>query len=168
MNTAQWHLLLNHLPIMGTVFGTLILTGGYILGNNTTVKKTALGVFVISALLAIPSFLTGEGAEDVVENLPGVAKSYIETHEDLGKIFIFCVSAIGLLSIITFFSDWKKNKAAPFLYGIVLIAGIGTSVLAKQVGTSGGEVRHTEIRSGTAQQQNNQDTQGAGGEKDED
>jgi len=152
MNTAQWHLLLNHLPIIGTVIGTLIMSAGFILKNNSTVKVTALGVFVFSALCAIPAYLTGEGAEEVVEKLPGVTKSLIESHEDLGQIFFIVAGALGVLSVVTFLADWRKNKMAAVLYVIVLIAGIGLSVFAKQVGTSGGEVRHSEIRNNSAQQ----------------
>lgn len=146
MNTAAWHLMINHLPIMGVVFSTLILIAGFLL-KNQTVKQTALGMFVLTAICAIPAFLTGEGAEEVVENLPGVTESFVERHEDLGKIFLITLSILGVLSLITFFAERAKSKIATILYGILLIAGIGTAIFAKQVGTSGGEIRHTEIRS---------------------
>ncbi len=71
MNQAHFHLILNHLPILGILFGLIILTGGF-LTKNAAVKRTALGMFVLSAIFAIPAYLTGEGAEEVVENLPGV------------------------------------------------------------------------------------------------
>ncbi len=168
MNTAEWHLLLNHFPVMGTVFGTLILLVGYLIKNNSGVKSTALGVFVFSALMAIPAFLTGEGAEEVAEKLPGVTESFIESHEELGEYFMIAVSVLGLLSLITFFVDRAKNKLAPILFGIILLTGTGTCILAKKVGTSGGQVRHTEIRGDVLQQQNNATEQEAVGEKDDD
>lgn len=152
MNTAHWHMLLNHLPIVGVVIGTLILFAGYVLRNNSTIKKTALGVFVFAALMAIPAYLTGEGAEDLVEKMPGVTDSGIESHEDTGQLFLIVVCVLAGLSILTFLTDWFKSKIASLLYGVVLVAGLGACVFAKQVGTSGGEVRHTEIRSGAAQQ----------------
>ena len=58
MNQAHLHLLLNHLPILGALFGLLILAGGFLLKYDT-VKRTALGLFVLSAILAIPAYLTG-------------------------------------------------------------------------------------------------------------
>lgn len=152
MNAAHWHLLLNHLPIVGTIIGTLILAVGFGIKNNSTIKQTALGVFVFSALCAIPAYLTGEGAEEVVEHLPGVTESVIENHEDLGKIFMIVVGSLGILSLVTFVSDWLKSKVAPVLYVAVLISAIGTSFFAKQVGTSGGKVRHTEIRDNASPQ----------------
>jgi len=167
MNTAHWHLLLNHLPIIGTVVGTLILVAGFIFKNNSTIKQTALGVFVFSALWAIPAYLTGEGAEEVIEKLPGVTESAIESHEDLGKIFMIVIGALGILSLIVFITDRFKSKGVSVLYVVVLVAAMGTSFFAKQVGTSGGEVRHTEIRNNAAQPINGTE-QNNGGENDND
>ena len=118
--------------------------------------------------MAIPAFLTGEGAEELAEKLPGVTESFIESHEELGKYFMIAVSVLGLLSLITFFADRAKNKLAPILFGIILLTGTGTCILAKKVGTSGGQVRHTEIRGDAVQQQNNAAEQGGEGEKDDD
>lgn len=168
MNTAHWHLLLNHLPIVGTIIGTLILVAGFIFKNNSTIKQTALGVFVFSALCAIPAYLTGEGAEEVVEKLPGVTENIIESHEDLGKIFLIVVGTLGMLSLVTFFSERFKSKAASVLYVAILITALGTSVFAKQVGTSGGEIRHTEIGSNASQQIGSPTELKNEGEKDDD
>ncbi len=149
MNQAHLHLLFNHLPILGTLFGLLILTGGFIVRNNA-VKRTALGIFVLSALCAIPAFLTGEGAEEMVESLPGVTENLVEAHADLADFFLWVVGALGLVSLGTFFTDLKAQKVAPILYGLTFAAAVGTMILAQQVGATGGKIRHTEIRSGVA------------------
>lgn len=143
------HLLFNHLPILGTLFGLLILASGFVLKNNI-VKRTALGIFVFSALSVIPAFLSGEGAEEVVESLPGVTEVLIEAHEDLADIFLWVTGALGLLSLVTFFADLKAQKITPVLYGITFVVALGAMVLAQRVGTTGGEIRHTEIRSNVA------------------
>ena len=149
MNQAHLHLLFNHLPILGTLFGLLILAGGYVLKNNT-VKRTALGIFVLSALCVIPAYLTGEGAEAITESLPGVTENFIEAHENMANIFLGMAGALGLLSLVTFFADLKMKKIAPILYAITLVVALGTMVIAQQTGSSGGKIRHTEIRSGVA------------------
>lgn len=148
MNQAHLHLLLNHLPILGALFGLLLLTGGFLLKNDT-VKRTALGLFVLSAILAIPAYLTGEGAEEVVEGLPGVTENLIEAHEDMANIFLWMVGALGLIALATLYTDLKSKKTASMLYALTFAAAIGTMVFAQRVGASGGEIRHTEIRNGT-------------------
>lgn len=160
MNQAHLHLLLNHLPILGALFGLLILATGFFLKNNT-VKRTALGLFILSAILAIPAYLTGEGAEEVVENLPGASDSLMEAHEEMANIFLWMVGALGLISLATFYTDLKSKKIAPMLYTLTFVAAIGTMILAQRVGSSGGEIRHTEIRSGAT-------AAGAGADADDD
>jgi formate hydrogenlyase subunit 3/multisubunit Na+/H+ antiporter MnhD subunit len=146
MNTVHWHLLLNHLPIIGGIIGMGILVAGFVLKNNPIVKRTALGVFVFSAVFAIPAFLTGEGAEEAVENLPGVMESLIEEHEDLGKLFLLLMSTLGVVSLLALFADIKKLKAAKTLYFLVLLVGMVSIYFGATTGVSGGKVRHTEIR----------------------
>jgi hypothetical protein len=161
MNQASVHLLLNHVPIIGTVIGMLVMIAGFIF-KNVYVKRTALGIFILASLAAIPVFLTGEGAEDAVEKLPGVSKSIAENHEDLALIFIWILGGIGVLSIISFATDLMNLQFGKYLYIIILIISVGAVGMAKQVGTTGGEIRHTEIRSGAVAPA--QDA----GEKDED
>jgi len=146
MNAAHWHLLLNHLPIIGSIIGMGIFVAGFIFNNNAVVKRTALGVFIFSALITIPAFLTGEGAEEAVENLPGVMESIIEEHEELGKIFLLVMSTLGVISLLTFFADMRKLKASKTLYILVFLVGTVSIYFGATTGVSGGKVRHTEIR----------------------
>jgi hypothetical protein len=81
MNWAYVHLALNHLPVIGAIFGVLLLLLA-LLRKSEELKRVSLGVFVITALLALPIYFTGEPAEEVVEHLPGVAEPLIERHEN--------------------------------------------------------------------------------------
>ena len=165
MNTAHWHLLLNHLPVTGIIIGTLVLATGQLL-KNSTVMKTALGILLFTGLTAVPAFLTGEGAEEVVEKLPGVTEATIEDHEEMGKIFLISTIATGLLAVITFFVVRNRTNPSRVLYGLVFAACLVTCVLAKQVGTSGGLVRHPEIVQGASAQQQSEPS--GNGQEDDD
>jgi beta-lactamase regulating signal transducer with metallopeptidase domain len=74
MNWAHIHLLLNHVPVLGTIFG-LALLGYAVLKRSEALKRAALGVFVAVALLALPVYFTGEPAEEAVQSAAGVSKS---------------------------------------------------------------------------------------------
>ena len=74
-NPAHLHLMLNHVPLLGTAFG-LGLVGWALLRKSEELKKISLGVFVIVAVLAVPAYLMGEPAEKLVENLPDVSKRF--------------------------------------------------------------------------------------------
>jgi uncharacterized membrane protein len=146
MNTAHWHLMLNHIPILGALIGTLVIAGGTILGRNAAIRRTGLLILVGSAVLAIPAFLTGEGAEEIAERLPGVTENSMDHHEELGENFFRLMIVLGLLALLTLIADWRKLRAAGWLYYTVLAFGVAASVYSKTVATSGGEIRHTEIR----------------------
>lgn len=147
MNSAHIHLLLNHFPIVGTVIGFLLMILGFLL-KNTTVKRVASGVFIFSALMAIPAFLTGEGAEDAVENLPGVKEGLSERHENIASVFIWITSILGVFAVIGLLADLLRKPFGKYLYIITLVISMGAIGIAKQLGTTGGEIRHTEIRTG--------------------
>ena len=63
MNWAHVHLLINHIPVLGTVFGTLLLVFG-MAKKNETIKRVSLGIFAIIAVATVPVYFTGEPAEE--------------------------------------------------------------------------------------------------------
>jgi uncharacterized membrane protein len=146
MNDAHYHLVINHFPIIGTIFGVGILIVGLVL-KRTLLQNTAFVLFILSAFTGFLAMYTGEGAEEMVENLPTVGHNIIHEHEELAEKFAALLYALGALSLVTLILQFMHNrfaKTATFLtLGLALLA----VVLGKDVGTSGGEVRHTEIRS---------------------
>lgn len=115
------------------------------------IKRVGLGVFVISAVFALPAFLSGEGAEEVVEQLAGGEDRFIETHETLASIYVWAMGGLGLLALLTFWVDWRKKfSGVSYLYLMVLLVSVITIGLSYRVGVTGGEIRHTEIRQNSA------------------
>ena len=68
MNQAHYHLLVNHLPIIIPIIGFLVMLGGIIFKSND-IKKAAFLIFVLGAICTFPAAATGDGAEEIVENL---------------------------------------------------------------------------------------------------
>ena len=81
MSQTHIHLLITHLPIFGALLGALVLAFGLWKNSSSTITA-AYGVLVLAAIGAGVAYLTGEGAEEAVEHLPGVLESRIEPHED--------------------------------------------------------------------------------------
>ena len=145
MNGAHFHILVNHFPIIGIIFGLLVLIGGLILKNNS-IKNTAYSLFIIAAIFGFISMYSGEGAEEIVEDMPTVGHQIIHEHEELAEKFVLALYATGLFSILAFVTSLKNSKFAKILSFITLFLSIITTILSVNVGISGGEVRHTEIR----------------------
>ena len=89
---------------------------------------------------------TGEGAEEVAEKLPGITHDIIHEHEEKAEVFAILSYILGLLSIGALWANLKQKSFANILSIAVLLLGLVGFYLGRQVGTSGGEIRHTEIR----------------------
>lgn len=145
MNDAHLHMVLNHFPIIGSIFGLVILIAGMILKNNS-VKNTAYILFIVSAIFAAFSIGTGEGAEEMVEDMPNIGKQIIREHEEIAEKFalvLYLLAAVSLAGLIMNIKNYSKAKFVSYAAVVVAIIAV---VLSTQVGTSGGEIRHTEIR----------------------
>ena len=120
MNLAHLHLMLNHLPVLGPAFGLGLLAFG-MWRKSEDLKKTALGVFVIFALLAVPAYLTGEPAEDAVKWLLGVSKAVIEQHQEVAGVAFAAMGALGVLALsgpLLF----ARGKSVPAWFGSIVLA----------------------------------------------
>lgn len=145
MNDAHFHLIVNHLPIVGVLIGFLVLLAGWF-SKKKHVKVTALGIFIFSAIASIAAFYTGEGAEEIVENIGGISETLIHDHEEYAELFFTSILILGAISLATLFLEVKRPKFAKYGFILILAMSIISIVLAKYVGTSGGEIRHSEIR----------------------
>ena len=118
MNAANWHLLLNHLPIMGMFFGLAILLFGLVF-KNSVAKRIALGIFIFSGFAALIANQTGEEAEDVVEKLAGIQDSFIHEHEEAAENFLRICLLLGIVSLIAVWMDWKQKAITHYFYYII-------------------------------------------------
>ena len=150
MNDAHWHLVVNHFPIIGTIFGLGILIVGFIM-KSKSVKNTAYILFVIAAAFGFASMYTGEGAEEIVEDMPNIGHEIIHEHEELAEKLAILLYALAIISLGSLYTAIKKHKLAKLLSFVTLILAIAAVAVATRVGTSGGEIRHTEIRDNTLQ-----------------
>lgn len=146
MNAAQIHLALNHAPLFLSLIGGGILLAGMI-KKNESFKHLSLYFLIAAAVFTIPVFLTGEGTEELVENLPGVNENAIEEHEEMAKISLIIISIMGGLALIGLFIRNKASMARILFSGLVLLS-LGSFVTMAQTAHLGGLIRHSEIQNG--------------------
>lgn len=146
MDTVYFHLMLSHVPVLGTVFALLLL-GVASIRRSHELTRTALWGFAFAGLLAIPVYLTGEPAEESVEHLLGVSEAAIERHEDIAEAafaLVLTVGGIALAALVLF-----RARAVPqwCTLSLLTLAVVTSGVLA-WTANLGGQIRHSEIRSG--------------------
>jgi len=163
MDQAHLHLLITHLPIFGSILGALVLGYGIWSKSNQT-KIAAYGLFIISAIGTGIAYLTGEGAEEAVEEIPGVVESLIKQHEDFAMFALVGLIVLGASSLLALYVTIKNSIYAKTIALITFFISIVSFVLVARTGYLGGQIRHTEISSTAVQNNNGQ----KGGEKDDD
>jgi uncharacterized membrane protein len=146
MNQTHIHLLINHLPIFGSILGGLVLAYGLWTKSNDT-KIAAYFLFIISAIGAGVAYFTGEAAEESVEHLQGVVEATITTHEDFALFALISLIILGLASIIGLFLALRKSPLTRTSAFMVLFISIISFGLVARTGYLGGQIRHTEINS---------------------
>ena len=77
LSPVHVHLMLNHIPVLGMVFTSLLLAYALI-RDQAELRKAALALFILLALVTPAVYLSGEGAEEGVEHLAGVSEAAIE------------------------------------------------------------------------------------------
>lgn len=145
MNDAHLHMVVNHFPIVGTIVAIGILIAG-LLNKNQSIINTAYVLFIIGAVFGILSMNTGEGAEELVEDMPGIGWKIIHEHEELAEKMALLLDVLGILSLVGFYFQYKNNPKQKLVSYLLLVLSIASLFVIQKVGTSGGEIRHTEIR----------------------
>lgn len=150
MDQTHLHLLITHLPIFGSLLGTLVL--GYALWKKSdTTTLAAYYLLIVSAIGAVIAYVTGEGAEETVENIQGVSENVIEQHADFAVYALVALGIVGVTSLIgIYFNHIKSSFANPTATGALFLALISFGLVAR-TGYLGGQIRHTEIASETIQ-----------------
>ena len=155
MATPQWwshiHMILNHFPTVGFVFAL----GFYIIAlvmNNDVLKRSSLVLFVICALLIVPTYVTGAAsmwALTAPETQPGISKAVINAHRDMALWTLFGLAFTGGAAWIEL---WRHRHLGRFsnrsLYAVLAFAIITLGVMA-ETGHRGGQINHPEIRVAT-------------------
>jgi len=147
MNWAHVHLIINHIPVIG--IGLLILLFiGAIVRKNKGLITVALAFIILISLATIPVYLTGEPAEEVVEDMPGISEELIKEHEEQAEIAFILVEVAGGLALITLIARRYSDKLGQRLVILTLLVLIVSGGLIGWTANLGGKIHHEEIRSG--------------------
>jgi len=153
MNLVHVHLWLNHLPILGTMIALAIFALSLVVDHDE-MKQAGLALFAFIALFAIPAYMSGNAASDVIKNNSAVPMDLIQAHQGsalVAFIFMELTGAVALFGLFRFSrtqkNPWMERPGKVTLF-VVLLLAVATSGLMAVAGNTGGEIRHAEIASG--------------------
>ena len=145
MDAAQVHLMLNHLPVAGMVIALPILLFAW-WRKNEVLGRAGLFIVLFSGLLTIPTFLTGEPTEEIIEHFSGISKDLIETHEEAAEKAIWLIGAAALGAMVSLGLAFKKRSLPTWAVpSVAILATLSMGALA-WTNHLGGQISHAEIR----------------------
>jgi hypothetical protein len=143
MNPAHLHLLLNHVPVLGA-FGLLLLFTIAFFRRDSSLGRLTLGLTILVAGAAVAVFLTGEPAEELVEDLAGIGESAIEPHEEAARVATIAFGILGAMATAALLA-FRRRELPRWTMGVALVGTLGVSALMGWTANLGGQIRHTEI-----------------------
>jgi uncharacterized membrane protein len=135
------HPIVVHFPIALFITGLVIDVIGHLFQKETA-KKIGLVLVILGAVGALAAMVTGNFAEEQVEDkLSRAGEHILDRHEDLGKLtayLLLIVAAIRALIATGWLNRWRfVAGAALAIYLIVGLIGLGTLTVT---GYYGGEL----------------------------
>lgn len=158
MNLVHLHLLLNHIPVIGMVIG-LGLFGLALIQRSDDLKRASLLLFLGLALLAIPTYMSGNGSEETICVVPSsapngpctdssVSRAAIETHNDAALAAFTVLEFVGMFAWLGLWQYRRFSRPTAGNLAVVLALSAFTVGLMVAAGNTGGAIRHPEM--GTA------------------
>ena len=152
LSNAHLHLMLNHIPVVGTGLVLLLL----VIALAKRSRELTLTAFALTALVAVSAPIvkaTGEEAEEQVEDatwFDKTTKDLAHEHEESGEKAAIALMIAGVAALAAMFLARGGKPVRPAVAfgvtGLLLVA----SLLMAWTALSGGEIRHDEIRPGGA------------------
>lgn len=145
MNNAHLHLIVNHLPITFVILGLIVMVCGFLFKSDI-VKRIAYIVFILGSLFGFAAFYTGEGAKKLLDGVKGIDGRFITIHEETALAFLAFIYILGTLSLIGLWANWQKKSFSKIIAFVIIGYLFIVLYYAIQTGTTGAEIRHSEIK----------------------
>ena len=144
-NLAHLHLLLNHVPTVGSVvaLGLLLLA---LVRRSEHLTHVGLEVLFVIAVLTLPVYISGVAAHDKLRDQPGISDTSIRVHHDAALAGFTVVELAGFVAWIALWQSRRRGRAAPGVLPAVMVLSIVALALMARAANLGGDIRHPEIR----------------------
>lgn len=172
MNAAHIHLILNHFPVLGLLFGLVVLAFG-LLRKQGALKRTGLVLVVFAVAITLPVNATGEEAEKIVEQMSDRNHGLIHEHEEAAETALWLMLLTGVVAIGALVMLSRSHPRAHLLTTVTLGLGVLVFIWMVQVANLGGRISHPEIRPGfqvaspSYEEKSDNDDDGTGGQEEE-
>jgi hypothetical protein len=133
-----------------TLLGMGLLTFGA-WRKSEEVKKAALAVMTLVALVAMPLYFSGEPAVDSIKGVPDIADRILDQHQAAAATALASSILLGVIAIsgLAFFRGTKP--VAHWFTALAVATALVAAASLAWTANLGGQVHHGEIRASETQ-----------------
>src|ERR1700730_12516688 len=136
------HILISVFPSVGLIF----LLGLYVtslITDNEGLKRTCLVAFVVLALVAIPTYMSGDHSMDILSGIPQASKDVMGSHMGWGVAALGMLVLTGLVALIGLFTGAKRlsDGTAHLVLGLAFVS-VGLMFVVDELGF---DINHREL-----------------------
>lgn len=145
MIPVEAHLFLNHVPIVGLIFGLVFVTVG-IVRTSAAALRVGLQTFVVVGLTALPVGASGLVSAKVLAGAPWLDAGAVAGHQLAGIVTVALFIGLAVFSSAALFALRNTGAVPRWAARTVLalaIAGVGATLWTAYLG---GALRHNELR----------------------
>ena len=145
MVPVEAHLSLNHVPIVGLLFGLVFMLIG-VRRNSVQAIRAALQTFVVVGLIAAVTGISGLVAADILSTAQWLDANAVHAHEVAGITTVILISGLASFALFVLFSLRRTpaiSRAVTMSLFALALAGLGSALWTAYLG---GRIRHSELR----------------------
>lgn len=145
VNFAHLHLILNHVPTVGSAVALGLLLLAFV-RRDETLKHAGLEVLFVIAVVTLPVYMSGVAAHRELRDRPELSDNATRVHQDAALAGFAATEFAGFVAWIALWQSRRRGRAARGLVPAVTLLSIVALALMARSATLGGEIRHPEIR----------------------
>ena len=143
-NIAHVHLLLNHVPTIGTTVALGLLIVAYV-RRDEPLKLVGLEVLFLIALLTLPAYMTGVAAFQKLRNQPGISAQAVRLHQDVALYGFTWLEFAGFIGWVALWQARRRGRAAAGMVATATALTMVSLVVMARAANLGGDIRHPEL-----------------------
>jgi hypothetical protein len=145
MNLAHFHIVLNHVPSLGSIAGLLLLVFG-IYKKDEVIKQGACFVLVAITMAVLPTYISGAEAQRIIAKSPSYSPGIVQLHQNGAMITLLLMTAAGMFAWFGLWEYRRHAKVGSRTTMLTLITTMAAAVSILITANIGGSIGHPEIR----------------------